>query len=95
MAIGKIATAHGIRSSIEAGRSYYDFTRGGETYKYAFGAVDRMSPSVVLTSDRVRSRAAFTLSTSALALTTFGRAHAPGRIRAIARPITRRVRERR
>src|SRR5207247_10178868 len=58
LAIGKVATAEGIRSSIAAGRSYYDFTRGGETYKYWYGAVDRISPTVVLTGERVRSRLA-------------------------------------
>jgi CelD/BcsL family acetyltransferase involved in cellulose biosynthesis len=55
LAIGKVATAEGIRSSIAAGRSYYDFTRGAEPYKYWYGAVDRSSPTVVLTSGRARS----------------------------------------
>jgi CelD/BcsL family acetyltransferase involved in cellulose biosynthesis len=45
--IGKIATGEGIRSSIAAGRTYYDFTRGDEPHKYWFGAVDRLSPTVV------------------------------------------------
>jgi CelD/BcsL family acetyltransferase involved in cellulose biosynthesis len=58
LAIGKVATAEGIRSSIAAGRSYYDFTRGSEPYKYWYGAVDRLSPTVVLTGERVRSRLA-------------------------------------
>jgi CelD/BcsL family acetyltransferase involved in cellulose biosynthesis len=58
LAIGKVATAHGIRSSIGAGRSYYDFARGAEDYKYWYGAVDRLSPSVLLTGDRPRSRLA-------------------------------------
>ena len=51
LAIGKTATALGIRSSIEAGRSCYDFLRGNEPYKYWYGAFDRLSPSVVLTGD--------------------------------------------
>jgi CelD/BcsL family acetyltransferase involved in cellulose biosynthesis len=55
LAIGKVATAEGIRSSIAAGRSYYDFTRGNEEYKYWYGAVDRLSPTVVLRSGRMRS----------------------------------------
>jgi CelD/BcsL family acetyltransferase involved in cellulose biosynthesis len=48
LSIGKIATAEGIRSSIAAGRCYYDFTRGAEEYKYWYGAVDRPSATVVL-----------------------------------------------
>jgi CelD/BcsL family acetyltransferase involved in cellulose biosynthesis len=58
LGIGRIATAHGIRSSIAAGRRYYDFTRGAEPYKYSFGAADRVSPTILLTSSRARSRAA-------------------------------------
>jgi CelD/BcsL family acetyltransferase involved in cellulose biosynthesis len=53
--IGKMATAEGIRSSIAAGRTYYDFTRGDEPYKYWFGAVDRLSPTVVFRGGRARS----------------------------------------
>jgi CelD/BcsL family acetyltransferase involved in cellulose biosynthesis len=53
--IGKIATAEAIRRSIEDGRTYYDFTRGGEPYKYWFGATDRQSGSVVLPGARRRS----------------------------------------
>jgi CelD/BcsL family acetyltransferase involved in cellulose biosynthesis len=55
LAIGKVATAEGIRASIAAGRSSYDFMRGDEEYKYWYGAENRPSPSVVLTSDRARS----------------------------------------
>jgi CelD/BcsL family acetyltransferase involved in cellulose biosynthesis len=55
LAIGKVATALGIRSSIAAGRSCYDFLRGDEPYKYWYGAIDRLSPTVVLTGSRVRS----------------------------------------
>lgn len=54
LSIGKVATAEGIRSSIAAGRSYYDFTRGAEEYKYWYGAVDRPSPTVVLTRPGAR-----------------------------------------
>jgi CelD/BcsL family acetyltransferase involved in cellulose biosynthesis len=53
--IGKIATGEGIRSSIAAGRRYYDFTRGDEPHKYWFGAVDRLSPTVVFRGGRARS----------------------------------------
>lgn len=55
LAIGKVATAEGIRSSIASGRSYYDFTRGDEEYKYWYGAVDQISPTVVYSSGRPRS----------------------------------------
>jgi CelD/BcsL family acetyltransferase involved in cellulose biosynthesis len=55
LAIGKIATAEGIRSSIAARRGYYDFTRGAEDYKYWYGAQDRLSPTVVFASGGVRS----------------------------------------
>jgi CelD/BcsL family acetyltransferase involved in cellulose biosynthesis len=65
LGIGRIATAYGIRSSIAAGRRYYDFTRGAETYKYSFGAVDRVSPAIMATSARPRSRAALLLGTLA------------------------------
>jgi CelD/BcsL family acetyltransferase involved in cellulose biosynthesis len=58
LGIGRIATAHGIRCSIAAGRHYYDFARGGEAYKYSFGAVDRISPTILVTSSRARSRGA-------------------------------------
>jgi CelD/BcsL family acetyltransferase involved in cellulose biosynthesis len=55
LAIGKIATAEGIRSSIAARRGYYDFTRGAEDYKYWYGAQDRLSPTIVFASGGVRS----------------------------------------
>lgn len=57
LGIGKIATAIGIRQSIEHGRQRYDFTRGAEAYKYWWGATDRHSPSLVVGSGRPRSRA--------------------------------------
>ena len=56
LSIGNIATAEGIRSSIAAARSHYDFGRGQEAYKYWYGASDRLSPTVVLVSGRARSR---------------------------------------
>jgi CelD/BcsL family acetyltransferase involved in cellulose biosynthesis len=55
LGIGKIATAEAIRRSIAHGRSYYDFTRGREPYKYWFGAADRQSGTVVLRGARPRS----------------------------------------
>lgn len=62
LGIGKIAIGHGIRSSIEAGRSYYDFMMGGEDYKYWYGAVDRFCVSLLFSHEGPRSRAARTLS---------------------------------
>ena len=58
LSLGNVATAEGIRSSIAAARSHYDFGRGREPYKYWYGAVDRLSATVVLSSGRTRSRLA-------------------------------------
>lgn len=58
LGLGKIAIGAGIRASIEAGRSLYDFDRGEEPYKYWYGAGDRLLASVVLGHQGVRSRAA-------------------------------------
>jgi len=58
MGLGKIAVGHGIRLSIEAGRERFDFTRGGEPYKYWFGGVDRFVESLLVGHAGVRSRVA-------------------------------------
>jgi CelD/BcsL family acetyltransferase involved in cellulose biosynthesis len=58
LGLGKIAVGHGIRSSIHAGRRWFDFTRGAEPYKYWYGSEDRMSPSLVIGHGGVRSRTA-------------------------------------
>jgi CelD/BcsL family acetyltransferase involved in cellulose biosynthesis len=58
LGLGKIAIAHGIRTSIEAGRRRYDFGRGAEDYKYFYGAVDRPLEARVVGSRRPRSRIA-------------------------------------
>lgn len=58
LGLGKIAIATGIRRSIECGRERYDFTRGGEPYKYWYGASDRSAPSVLVGNATARSRAA-------------------------------------
>jgi CelD/BcsL family acetyltransferase involved in cellulose biosynthesis len=76
--IGKIATAHGIRVSIAAGRAYYDFMRGTEPYKYWFGAVDRLSPSLVFASGSARSVVAGRYGALRRPLTLIG-----GRVRAV------------
>lgn len=58
LGLGKIAITHGMRTSIDAGRTRYDFTRGPEPYKYWYGAQDRLLPALVVGSASVRSRAA-------------------------------------
>jgi CelD/BcsL family acetyltransferase involved in cellulose biosynthesis len=64
LGLGKIAIATGIRRSIECGRERYDFTRGGEPYKYWYGASDRFAPSVLVGSATARSRAALAAATT-------------------------------
>lgn len=59
LGIGKIATAFGIRSSIEAGRRRFDFGTGGDAYKYFFGARDIGTASIIASGRSTRSRAAF------------------------------------
>jgi CelD/BcsL family acetyltransferase involved in cellulose biosynthesis len=58
LGLGKIAVAHGIRTSIEVGRKYFDFMVGDEAYKYWYGAEDRYCRWLMCTSGRPRSRAA-------------------------------------
>jgi CelD/BcsL family acetyltransferase involved in cellulose biosynthesis len=62
LGIGKMSIAHGIRWSIETGRQYMDLTRGGESFKYYFGATNRDCPSAVVANERLRSRSAFAAS---------------------------------
>jgi CelD/BcsL family acetyltransferase involved in cellulose biosynthesis len=58
LGIGKLAVGDGIRSSIAAGRSYFDFMVGAESYKYWFGASDRYCEWLMSSHGAVRSRAA-------------------------------------
>jgi CelD/BcsL family acetyltransferase involved in cellulose biosynthesis len=58
LGLGKVAVGEGIRSSIAAGRAYYDFMVGGEEYKYWYGASDRYCTWVMFTSGGLRSRLA-------------------------------------
>lgn len=58
LGIGKIAIAHGIRSSIESGRRCYDFLRGAEDYKYWYGAADQHCGAVIVSRPGLRSSAA-------------------------------------
>jgi CelD/BcsL family acetyltransferase involved in cellulose biosynthesis len=62
LGLGKMSVAHGIRWSIESGRRFFDFTRGEESFKYYFGATNRLCPSVVVGNDRLRSRSALAVS---------------------------------
>jgi CelD/BcsL family acetyltransferase involved in cellulose biosynthesis len=83
LGIGKLSIAQGIRWSIETGRSYFDLTRGVESFKYYFGAMDRECASVLVRNELIRSRAAF-------AADELGR-----RARAAVRDVQIRLRERR
>jgi CelD/BcsL family acetyltransferase involved in cellulose biosynthesis len=58
LGLGKVAVGVGIRSSIEAGRSYFDFMIGDESYKYWFGAKDRYGQWLMFTHPAWRSRLA-------------------------------------
>jgi CelD/BcsL family acetyltransferase involved in cellulose biosynthesis len=62
LGIGKIATLHGIRWSIETGRSFFDFMQGDEPYKYWYDAEDRLTPRLVVGHGGVRSRAGHALA---------------------------------
>lgn len=68
LGVGKIAIAAGIRESIAAGRTSFDFTRGTESYKYWYGAVDRELGSILVGHDGVRSRLAMAAARGVLAL---------------------------
>jgi CelD/BcsL family acetyltransferase involved in cellulose biosynthesis len=63
LGIGKIAIGEGIRSSIAAGRSVYDFTRGSEDYKYWYGAVDVHVPTLLVGHSGGLSRLAMAAAT--------------------------------
>ena len=58
LGIGKIATAFGIRASIDAGRRWFDFGTGADAYKYFFGARDVGTSSIIARGASVRSRTA-------------------------------------
>ena len=62
LGLGKMSVAHGIRWSIETGRRYFDFTRGEESFKYYFGAVDRHCPAMMVGNQRLRSLSAIGLN---------------------------------
>jgi CelD/BcsL family acetyltransferase involved in cellulose biosynthesis len=58
LGVGKIVIAATLRASIEAGREWYDFARGEDSYKYWYGAEDRLLESVLLAHGGARSRVA-------------------------------------
>lgn len=47
--VGLLLKALSLRSAIEEGKSYYDFLRGDEPYKYHLGGVDKPIYSMVIT----------------------------------------------
>lgn len=55
LGIGKIVIVEGIRSSIAAGRKYYDFMLGAEPYKYQYGSQDRRVMQLSVRSPSMRS----------------------------------------
>lgn len=67
LGLGKIAIAHGIRTSIAAGRRRFDFARGAEPYKYWYGAQDRLLHTIVVGTSRPRSQMALTAARSLIA----------------------------
>lgn len=52
---GRVMVALSIRAAIELGLCRYDFLRGGESYKYQFGAEDAFAREVILVRRTVRS----------------------------------------
>jgi CelD/BcsL family acetyltransferase involved in cellulose biosynthesis len=45
---GNVLFAHSIRYSIQEGFREYDFLRGGESYKYMFGAINRFNKNFAI-----------------------------------------------
>ncbi len=84
LGLGKIAIAHGIRTSIDAGRARFDFGRGAEPYKYWYGALDRPLAARVVGSGSVRSRPA--LAAARVAIEVRGRRAAAKQAREDAGP---------
>jgi CelD/BcsL family acetyltransferase involved in cellulose biosynthesis len=58
--LGKVVVGLAIRSGIDAGRRFVDFGRGGEDYKYWFGADAGRVESVMVGHARPRSSLALT-----------------------------------
>lgn len=51
---GKAIYAYSIKYAIDNGCEVYDFTQGNEDYKFSFGAVERFSPSIIMTHRTLR-----------------------------------------
>ncbi len=49
LSIGNLIVAHAVREAIREGAHTFDFLRGAEEYKYAWGAKDRMNRRRVIT----------------------------------------------
>jgi CelD/BcsL family acetyltransferase involved in cellulose biosynthesis len=58
LGLGKVAVGDGIRSSIAAGRSCFDFMVGDESYKYWYGAHEHYCEWLMASHRGPRSRAA-------------------------------------
>ncbi len=43
VSIGSVIVAHALEQAVREGAHTFDFLRGAEEYKYAWGAVDRMN----------------------------------------------------
>jgi len=43
MSVGSVLVAHAIEQAVRGGAKTFDFLRGAEDYKYAWGAQDRMN----------------------------------------------------
>ncbi len=59
---GTILVGHAAREAIEAGLAGFDFLRGGEGYKYRWGATDRMNHRLRLARRTWRGRLGLALS---------------------------------
>jgi CelD/BcsL family acetyltransferase involved in cellulose biosynthesis len=62
--LGKVVVGRAIQTGIEAGRRYVDFGRGGEDYKYWFGADGGRVESLVIGHGGPRSSLALTSRTT-------------------------------
>ena len=47
--VGLLLNALSLKSAIESGKSYYDFLRGDEQYKYHLGGTDRQLYNMLIT----------------------------------------------
>jgi CelD/BcsL family acetyltransferase involved in cellulose biosynthesis len=52
---GTLVVAHAVEEAVREGARAFDFLRGREPYKYAWGATDRPSRHLVLRGSRARA----------------------------------------